>query len=221
MTYRPNDTKYSDSFGPMGKSIVQFNTAGDKVRVSMEHYDKASQSILRDIFVVLRSNCPTILRPGAWIVSMSSDKQKIVSIKPVDGVFKAKFVGIRHDQDKEPAPEHNDKYDYWYFRPIFELTDENLKGIKVYYQYGLFYYFASETDNQGRLLVKYSKNLTKSSHTQELDEFLTITGVWEKGPMPYKPNPPSVLPYILKRGLSADKDFHVIMKDGWVKSLAV
>ena len=47
-------------------------------------------------------------------------------------------------------------------------------------------------------------------------DFCEAVGLWDKGPMPYKPN---ILPAMQKRILNNDRKFQVVVKDGWVVTI--
>jgi hypothetical protein len=76
----------------------------------------------------------------------------------------------------------------------------------------LRYHFSEATEDE-KSVVAYSH--PKSKYTPMLIEFCDVTGVWERGVMPYKDN---VLPLIEKRVMHEDKEFQFLMKGGWVDS---
>jgi hypothetical protein len=58
--------------------------------------------------------------------------------------------------------------------------------------------------------------MSKGSRTKELEEFLSLAGAWNRGPMEWSDN---ILPALEKRILRADKSFSFLMKDGWIDTL--
>lgn len=204
--YKPPARKSGFTRGPQGAAIVAMSPDGKKVKVTFEDTNIGE-------FKLDRSVCPDVLVKGKCFVGMSGDKDKILSARPLNGVVRAKVKEFVSEKDKEPAPKVNAaaKYPYSYFTVLLEVVKGAWKGAII--PVHLHYNFCEFTDEQGRAIVGFDKMGSKT--TPPLVEFFDVTGVWNKGPMPYKDN---LLPLIAKRIKEVDAEFDVVMKNGYADS---
>ena len=102
-------------------------------------------------------------------------------------------------------------YPDWMFTVILVISSpENLKGVEV--PYFLRNRFTEEKDDEGKSWV----GIGKGKHGDNLLKFLRLTGVEERGPMPFKSNP---LPMVEKRIMHEPKEFGFTISDGWVDNV--
>lgn len=149
---------------------------------------------------------------GTFIVTMAEDNSEVIGVRPVSGVYKVGVERFAGDPERPPAPRINPKWNNQYFVVILTITEGNYVGMQI--PFSLAYNFAPYTNPDGIDEVAYTKPQSKG--TKLLDEFLTATGCWEDGPIPYSDN---VLPEIAKRILTKRKEFNVVLKDGWVETI--
>jgi hypothetical protein len=153
------------------------------------------------------------LRPGRWYVALNGDESEVWSFSPWSGQFTAKVQGFAAKEGESPAPKVIEGKDWTTvsFTALIEIIEPK-KFAGVVIPYFLKYNFR-ETVEQGRAAVGLA---SKGSRTQQLAEFLDITGAWNRGPMKWKDN---VLPAFEKRILHEDVEFNIIVKDGFIDTL--
>ena len=141
-------------------------------------------------------NAPAYLNAGEWRIRMSADKVKIHSAIPADAIVNAEFFDLAHREGEEPAPyKRTTQYgDVFQFVWLWKVVDGEFEGVEIP-QY-LNYNFDYATDEKGNDVVAYSH--PKSKYTEQLDQTMTASGVWNKGAMAYKEN---ILPVIKKRAI--------------------
>lgn len=164
-------------------------------------------------------DCLPVARKGDWVVKLSDDKTKLYNVRPINGVFPAKFKEFVSQKDQPPSPTMSGGKQEWQrlvFKPLFALTGKGFEGMVVGYQWGLDYLFETVVDEQGRSVMGYSKDLTKSTHMQETHEFLLLTGILEKGPIKATDN---YLPVFQRRALDANKSLLLHVENGHIKAL--
>ena len=169
-------------------------------------------------------NVPSNLRNGMWNIGLSSDDTEIFSFFPWRGQYKVKVREITKGSGDEdnPAPKErkftvkkgkNKGKDFTVdqFTVLLEIVEpEEFSGVVV--PYTLSYNFAEKEDN-GRQVVGFPSS---KGRTKDLIDFCDLTGVWDGGPMKYKDN---ILPDLQKRILRAEKEFNIVINDGWVESV--
>jgi len=209
---------------------VKTQTASEKIRglasvkVSKDKVKVKFADNPEEVFECTKENAPSTVKSGDWWVSMSVDGERMFTINPVQGAFRAKFVKLASAEGQLPAPQHFRKEgvdqktgktyvsEYDYFLPVFEILDgedEDAQGMSL--TKFLRYYFAEENGE-----VTFSKNPVKSAPQRDLIDFLEVMGVFEKGPMKYSEN---ILPALEKRIKEADRTVMLIIKEGNIQSM--
>ena len=206
MAYKPKTIQGQYKRGDSGIATVKMS--GDKKKIKVI-FDETGKELVTDDF-------PKGMKAGKWYVSLDSNNQKVFSFRPVNGLFVGKVNKFVSQENEPPTPKtHFGKdWSYSYFVVLLEITQGSNKGLQV--PCLLRYHFGEaqeEVKGKTESVVAYSH--PKSKYTPMLVEFCDVSGVWEKGVMPYKDN---VLPLIEKRVASANKEFQFVMKNGWVDS---
>ena len=216
MVYRP-PVKTSEFDGPSGAAKVALN--GNKTKAKVTFNDSG------DSYVVDVKNCSDevkgYIRSGEFIVKMSKDKDKLYSMSPVNGLFEGKVIKFSSKKDQPPAPmtkisknKEGQTYSYLFFVVTIEIVSGEYSGMHVplFLRYN-FEECNEEIKGEVRKVTRYDKQIDKSKHTAFLDEFMSVTGAWSFGPIPYSDN---VLPTLEKRILRKEKVFNFLMKKGYV-----
>lgn len=216
MAYRP-PVKTSEFDGPSGAAKVALN--GNKTKAKVTFNESG------DNYIVSVKDCSDevkgYIRSGEFIVKMSKDKDKLYSMSPVNGLFEGKVVKFSSKKDQPPSPmtktatnKDGQTYSYQFFVVMIQIVSGDYTGMQI--PLFLRYNFGEEKQEvkgEVKNVTGYNKSLDKSKHTAFLDEFLTITGAWDFGPLPYSDN---VLPKLEQRILRKDKVFNFLMKKGYV-----
>ncbi len=202
MTYKPKVLQSGYKRGDSGVATVKVSGDGSKVKVI---FDETGKEIVSTDF-------PKGIKAGKWFITLDGDNKKVFAYRPVNGLFIGKVQKFVAREGEVPTPQTHIGADwsYQYFTVLLEITKGDNKGLLVPCM--LRYHFA-EAQEEGKSVVAFSH--PKSKYTPMLIEFCDVTGVWDKGVMPYKDN---VLPYIEKRVLNQAKEFQFVMKGGWVDS---
>jgi hypothetical protein len=205
MVYKPKVIQGQYTRGDSGIAEVLMNKEHTKVKAKFEN----GKELVTDDF-------PKGLKPGKWYLTLDSNNKKIFSYRPVNGLFVGKVQKFVARENEEPTPKTHigQDWSYQYFTILLEITKGDNKGLVIPCM--LRYHFGEaqdEVDGKTESVVAYSH--IKSKYTPMLIEFCDVSGVWEKGPMPYKDN---ILPMIEKRILHESKEFQFVMKAGWVDS---
>jgi hypothetical protein len=167
---------------------------------------------------------PSTLKSGLWNISLTSDDTEIYSHFPWKGHYKAKVKEFTKGSGNEDAPAPKERtftikkgknagkdFTVEQFTVLLEITDpDDLEGVTI--PYVLPYNFKEVEDN-GKQVVGFPSS---KGRTKQLIDFCDITGVWDSGPMKYKDN---ILPDLQKRILRADKEFNIVINDGWIESI--
>jgi len=203
MTYRPKRTKSEFEKGASGVAKVMLSKTGNTAKVIFKD---------GETFTVKTSECPDNLKAGVWHVQMTGDESGIFSFRPVNAVVKGKVSKFVSGENEPPTPKTSKgKFPFEYFVVILEITEpEKFSGIEV--PFVLRYKFDAVEDDSGNKVT----GIKGGKYGDLLDEFLMLTGAWDRGAMKFKSN---VLPDLEKRILHAGKTFGFIMKDGYVDSL--
>lgn len=201
--YKPPVQTSNFQRGPQGAAVVVLSADGKKVKVTFDTGDE---------YVILRSECPDVLQKGKCFVTLSDKKDKMLSVRPLVGVFQMKVQKFVSEGDKEPAPKTNvaAKWPYQYFIVLLEITSGAWKGAIIPFMAHYNFYEEMQDD---KAVVGFSH--PKSSSTPPLMEFCDVAGVWNKGPLPYKDN---VLPMLAKRISDANITFNAVVKNGYIDS---
>ena len=214
--YKPPVAK--GSYGTNGQVKIVAVENG-KVKFMFREQDKDGNFGETQKLIVKEEDCHPVAKVGTWSCNLSTNKDRIYNLRPITGVFPAKFKEFRARKDEQPTPQMaGGKFPHLVFRPLFELTRPDVAGMVVEYQWGLSYNFQefpNEEDGKPSI-VGYSKDIDKSTPTQALHEFMEVCGIWEKGPMAWQDN---LLPKIQKRALDAAKSFLIHVENGYVKVL--
>ena len=212
MTYKPESVK--GSFGLYGQVKIIAIENG-KVKFMFREQDKTGNFGETLKLKVKVEDCLPVAKVGTWAAQLSSNKDKLYQVRPINGVFPGKFVEFVAKKDQPPSPTMSSgkpEFQHLIFRPLFILTRDDVAGMRVGYRWGLDYSFVAGADD----FVKYGKQLDRSVHMQEVDEFLTLTGVWDKGAMNYNDN---LLPFFQRRALEANKTLLIHVENGYIKAL--
>lgn len=206
--YKPAMLKSNFRRGPSGIANVEISPDKSKVRISYKE--------VGDKYVLSINDCPEGIRKGTWFVTLTEDKSKVLNLRPANGVFKAKVISFPAPENQPPTPRiktgsyEGKSFEYQYFIAIITLLNSEVKGMEV--PVILRYHFG-KAEEDGKDVVAFSH--PKSKYTPQLVEFCEVTGMWNKGMMPYKDN---ILPLMEKRILHEDKTFQVVIKNGYADS---
>ena len=191
-----------------GTANVLISKDGQKVKVDFLDNELDSK-------VLLREACPDELRKGKWVVSLT--EKKMLSFHPVTGAYRVRVKEFTHKEGEEPSPKtYTGKFgDYKKFTVLLEVINGEAKGVTI--PLFLSYNFAEgeEVDAKGRKVWCYDPGM-RSSYTEQLHEFLDLSGVLDLGPMAYEDN---LLPAFYRRIHHANKTFNVVLKDGYVDTM--
>ena len=208
MAYKPKVIQGQFARGNSGIATVKMS--GDKTKVKII-FDEDNKELVTTEF-------PRELKAGKWYITLDSNNKKVFGYRPVNGLFVGKVNKFVARNDEPPIPKTHigtkgtdgKNWSYQYFTVLLEITQGDNKGLIV--PCVLRYHF-TEAEEDEKSVVAYAH--IKSKYTTMLMEFCDVSGVWDRGAMPYKDN---ILPYMEKRVLHADKEFQFVMKGGWVDS---
>ena len=223
MTYKMDRKQANYERGDSGVGKIRFSTNGQKVQITL-NVPVGKDQFEEKIFKLDRDNCPDNIELARgskeWQIQMSSDGTKLMSFRPVQGVFVVKTESFASRENEEPAPKHKDvefvkdgkkqSYSYDYFTVILDILEpEKFAGLTLplvlRYQFGEF--------------VKDGKSITGFSmggkYTAQLEEYMIVSGILEDAyqPMEWKDN---LLPTMQRIALHEDRKFQVTVKDGWI-----
>jgi len=180
-----------------GKATIKENVAKGKFQVTFE-----------DGFVKVfdKSDCPDAMKKGNWFVTLLSDGDGVMGLRPINAMGKAKFSHFVAGDDDIPVPFTKEgKFgDYLAFIALLSLGGEYKGMMQPFF---LYYKFA---EYDGNLVIKGS-----GRSTDMLQGFLEACGVWDQD-IPFSDN---VLPTLQKMILVEGKVFGLTIKDGWVDSI--
>ena len=156
-------------------------------------------------------------------MSLNSDHDTMYGLHPANGMVKVKVNKFLSEEDKPPAPRTEDvpktgeynAYSYDYFTVLLEVAQKKFKGMIIPLR--LRYHFRGaleEVKKKEKEVVWYDK--PNSKYTGMVVDFCEATGVFDKGPMPWKAN---ILPMMEKRIAALDQSFSIVLKDGWVNTI--
>lgn len=147
---------------------------------------------------------------GVAFCECSENGQIFFSMRPHKGLFKGRCIGISSSEDEIPAPAvKTGKFgEFMVFYSIFEITEGKYKGCK--YPSQIPYKFV---DADGVAALPGERG--KSRYTDQLEDYMYITGAWETE-LEFSEN---LLPEINRRIKNAGKTFMFSVKDGYVDQL--
>jgi hypothetical protein len=219
MAYRPGRRKVKYPKNPSGVARIK---AGKKSGTLIVWFSEDNDNEFADKKYKVTGWPDFIRKPKKlagreWYVKLNNDHNEIYSISPQSGMFTGKMEKFISSEGAEPAPELINKtsqegkpYSYLQFVCI---------GMEMLYYLRHNFAAKEEDDEYGEKGDAEYTNWGKNSiHTPKLDEFLTVTGAWDKGPIKFIDN---LLPKLQKRILKADKSFQFIVKNGWIDTLYV
>ena len=202
MAYKPKTVQGKYARGNSGIATVKMSGDRTKAKVIFEEGGKE----------LITTDFPKGMKPGKWYVTLDGNNKKVFGYRPINGLFVGKVQKFIARENEVPTPQTHIGKDWsWqYFTVLLEITKGENKGLVIPCMPR--YHFA-EAEEDGKSVVAYDH--IKSKYTPMLIEFCDVTGVWEKGPMPFKDN---VLPYMEKRIMHEAKEFQFVLKNGWVDS---
>jgi hypothetical protein len=209
--YKP---KKKGGSGPQGRAKLTVNPNGTKMQVWF--HPELTEDFADKKYVIREwpewVNSKTFNDVGEWMVRMNGEKTKIYSLYPFKAIgVKGKVQGLAAQKDKPPVPTKKTSQfgEYFQFTVLIDISEGPAKGATV--PYTLRYNFGPDEDGN----TAYTHWGQNSVHSPRLDEFLTISGAWDLGPIEFSDN---ILPVLQKRMLKADKELVFQIKDGWIVS---
>jgi len=172
---------------------------------------ECAESVQEDVMQIVKNNYD-----GELQVSFNTDKSAILFFHPANGQFKVTVDNFPSGEDEPPKPKvKTGKWgDYMQFIVIVRIVKGKCKGITlpILLRYDKF---EPEQTEEG-LVTGYAHTRGASPHCDFLDDFCEATGVWEFGPIEWKQN---ILPDLEKRILRLEREFNIMMRDGWVDTI--
>jgi hypothetical protein len=224
MPYKPKRKKVEFDANPNGKARIKKSKEKGKIIV---WFSPENENEFADKKYVV-NEWPDYIKPKQmegveWYVKLDGNGNKIFSIYPTEGMFEGHCIGLVSKEGEEPQVRFKDNQfgGYHYFIPLVEFTSD-YPGMTIPYLWNdgvkpypnmLRYNFAGDEETGETVYTSWGDN---SIHTPKLDEFLTVTGVWDKGPIKWKEN---ILPTIQKRIVKANKTFKFVLKNGFFVTL--
>jgi hypothetical protein len=201
--YRPKRVDSTFEKGERGEAQVK----GNKKTIKLRFVESGN------VRTFSRTRQTAKLRPGRWYVALNSDETEIWAFNPWSGQFTATVNRFAAKEGEKPVPKVTEGKDWTTvnFTVILEIVEpKKLSGVEI--PHFLKYNFR-ETSENGKPAVGLA---SKGSRTQQLAEFLDITGAWNQGPMKWMDN---VLPAFEKRILHEAVEFNMIVKNGRIDTL--
>lgn len=212
--YRPPKVDSGFTYGERGAAETRLSE--NKKEILIRFRDSGKK------FRVRRTKELAKLFPGKWYIQLTADEDEIQNFRPLSGNFKGVTEKFASKEGEEPKPKtapvkytlkdgkevSYEKVSFWVLIKILE--PEKYAGIVVSKE---FRYNFREAIVDGKSVVGF---MSKGDRTKELEEYCDLTGVWNRGPMPWKDN---ILPDVQKRILRENQPFMFLMKDGWIDTL--
>lgn len=225
MVYKPERKQQTFERGDSGVGKIRFSTDGKKVQVVL-NVPNGKDQFTEKKFVVDASDCPDniLLAKNAkeWMIQMSGQGDRIMSFRPVRGVFVVTTQSFASKEGDEPTPKSKDvdfekggkriKYSYDYFTVLLEIVEPEIyKGLTVPL---ILHYNFSEKVYEGKSILQFSMG---GKYTDALEEYMLASGMLEDKywPIEYKDN---VLPNLQRIALHEGRKFQITVKDGWIVS---
>ena len=224
MAYKMPTKETTYERGDNGIGRIRFSSNSDKVQVVVNVEVEKDQFVTKK-FLLDKDNCPDnidVARNGKeWMIQMSSQGDKLMSFRPVQGAFVCTTKEFASKKDSEPAPKLKEvdfkkkdgkrvKYEYQYFTVILEVLEPpKLAGLTFPL---VLHYNLAEFVNDSNSVVGFSMG---GKYTEQLKEYMTVSGILDDTyhPMKYSDN---VLPLFQKIALREARSFQVTVKEGWI-----
>lgn len=230
MAYKPPtfETKFSNVYG----QAKILGVGKNQIKLVFRESKGKGESGKTENLIIKKDNAPEYVQKGIFHVSMDSDRTQIFNMRPGTGMFTVKVQKFVANEDQPPTPKTkeytgtNGKFTIQSFAVILEITDGDYKGMEILYnlRYSVSeeipMYDWVEMKVKGKEKRVLAHPNSRSKYLAQLIEFENVTGVWEKGPIFFTPTySDNVLPVLEKRILEADREFNVVLKDGWVDTI--
>ncbi len=171
------------------------------------------------VFSCRRTKETAKLKPGRYYVQLNGDEDDVYNFHPWSGQYKVRVSGFASKEGESPTPKTNERvnkkgssYTTVDFTALIEIVEpKKYAGVNV--PYFMRYNFRETEDEEGKSVVGLPDS---GSQTKKLSDFLDVTHAWDRGAMKWKDN---VLPAFEKRILREDREFMIIIKDGWIDTL--
>lgn len=223
MVYKPERKQQTFERGDSGIGKIRFSTDGKKVQVVL-NVPNGKDQFTEKKYVIDTSDCPDniLLAKNAkeWMIQMSGQGDKIMSFRPVRGVFVVTTKAFASKEGSEPTPKNKEvdfykdgkhiHYNYDQFTVLLEILEpEVYKSLVIPL---ILHYNFDEIVKNGKSYVQYSMG---GKYTEALDEYCEAAGIQEDKywPMEYKDN---ILPNLQRIALHEGRKFQVTVKDGWI-----
>jgi len=163
----------------------------------------------------------TIAKGGNVFVTISSDKNVLMDVRPIKGAFYVKVKNFAASKDKEPAPRHYEgmgrkkdgetfNYSYEGFTVILEIIKGDWKGSTI--PSFLRYKFVDAGDGESAGISGTGK------HTEILFNFLELAGIdLDVDTIPLSEN---ILPWLEQTLMARSSVFQAIVADGYIQAFA-
>ncbi len=209
MSYKPPRVSGEFKKGENGEAQVKGNRKTVKLRFVET----------KRVFSCRRTKETAKLKPGRYYVQLNGEEDDVYNFHPWSGQYKVRVSGFASKEGESPAPKTNERvnkkgssYVTVDFTALIEIVDpKKYKGINI--PYFMRYNFRESQDEEGKSVVALPDS---GSQTKKLSDFLDVTHAWERGLMKWQDN---VLPAFEKRILREDREFMIIIKDGWIDTL--
>lgn len=191
---------------------------GDWVKANVQRKGKKARIQLKreGEFTVL-NKFPENLPTGVSSIQFNQQKREVNAFKPINGLFEFTTEKFSHKEGKPPVPTHkvdnwgNDVYQFVAILKI--LNDKTFGDCSVpYILHAKFEPVLIERDGKE---VQALGTAGYGKRTEELENYLQVTGVWDRN-FQYKDNP---LPMLQKAILEVGATFQGQMENGWITSL--
>lgn len=156
---------------------------------------------------------------GMYFVKLSRDKDEVLGIGPLEGMFDARVVDLsRPQEDQDPAPyEIVPKDENWNpylaFNAYWEILSGTFKGSRI----SQFFHYKFDSDEDGMTIYDGQPNNPKAKWLPRLVEFCEKTGCVDD---PIKwPDDGNILPVLLERILAEGRKVNIVVKNGYIDSL--
>jgi len=202
-----------------GKAKVQKGKANGKEVLGVTFEDNTETT-----YSILRKDAPSYATTGMFYVRLSQDKTKIDSMSPLNGSFKVKTSSFPSKEGEEPAPYVVVNKQYGTssekFNVLLEVVGPKHAGMSILLILPYYWFESAQEEVKGKMydvlgLIEPKK---PSPGHRVLRNYLLVSGAWDAGPIQFKDN---VLPSLQKRILRANKEFDVVLQDGFVSTIVM
>jgi len=162
---------------------------------------------------------PKDQEPPHYRVRLNQDATEIESITPANGKFTAKLFDFGRQTDADPLPFEKvfkegtpQESRHLEFTALYKISRGAMKGaVAVYY---LHYKFA---DEEGFARFEGNPENPKATRLHQLIQFCNAHKMIDD--VIQWPEDGNVLPVLLERGLEADNEVNILLKDGYVNEI--